>query len=562
MKLFSKWFVASVCLASMAGLASCNDDNVTVDGLAPTMDLGSTQAWIEGGKNLVIKGNLSDADGISTVQIICHNLLVNKTIDLVDIYGEAPTSYELNYTIVTSYSNIPAADSYPVEVIVTDQGGRQTSETLTARLDGDQTAPVFTASPTGTITVLVYEGEPAEFDLNFTVGDNKVIDHVVIGLTDTTDPANAFAIDGFPKTISVGRSSYTHAETVVLPDDKERKLTVTVDAYDQALSEGAHVTSISAIYNLSQSLPTDQKLWLCDVATTAELSQDVFGVPMLIDNVGPSLYVARYYNEKAGTEVCFLGQKGDFGPLCIGPSKEDPSVIGTGLNAVDRFVLDQAGVYYKFIIDTENKTYEISTYSIEEAVDPVMHFNYGGYDLNTWDDWNVDDPWWQEFYFGPAGGPSDIKVRMVQDANNPHIYVAENWTLEAGGTSFIIHCWHSHGWWNYVTWRCDNSSDPEKILYYGKAFRDYPAGSFTNRDTDFIGNADYFEYRFGDPEINAYMYPDADTDWHTIYDKWDMGSFTQSYTPDNWINPVIPASGRYKLIFDAHLERAKLVPQN
>ena len=562
MRFTSKFLAAGLCLSALVGFTACNDDDVKiVDGAAPVLDTQSTQAWIEGGKDLVVKGTVTDNDGISTIQIVCHELLVNKTIDLIDIYETAPTSYDLNYKIQTS-KNIEERDSYTLTLTVTDVAGKKTSQEIPVRLDGDQTYPVFTAYPTGTITVLVYEGEPATFDLNFTVSDNNALDKVVIDLKDATDPENVFTVDGFPQTINIGRSLYVHSETITLPDDKERLLNISITAYDVAVSEDSHPTTVNAVYKLSQDLPTDMPLWLCDVNDPADLSKDVFGVPMIIDNIGPSLYEARYYNEKAGTQVAFLGQKGDFGPVCIGPSKDDASVLGTGVKTVDRFVLDTPGVYYKFIINTDTKEYEISTYSIDEAVDPVMHMSYGGWDLNTWDDWGVADPWWQEFYFGPAGGPGDIQARMEQDPNNPHIYVAENWNLEAKQISFILHCWHSHGWWNYVTWRCDNSEDPERILYYGKAFRTYPAGTYTNRDTDFIGNEDYFKYRFGDPEKVAYMYPGASTDWQEIYNKWDMGSFTQSYTPDNWIKPTVPAAGKYKLIFDAHLERAKLVPQN
>ena len=559
---FTKFLAAGLCFSAFLGFTACNDDDVTiVDGAAPVLDTQATQAWIEGGNDLVIKGTVTDNDGISTIDIVCHELLVNKRIDLIDIYDEAPKTYELNYKIQTA-KDIEERDNYTVSVVVTDVAGKTTLLEIPVRLDGDQTAPVFSAYPTGTITVLVYEGIQASFDLNFTVSDNNAIDYITIDLEDATDPQNKFYIEGYPRRIEVGKNLYNHAETITMPDDKERLLNISITAYDKSVSEASHGTTVKATFNLSQDLPSDMPLWLCDVQDVAELSKDVFGIPMIIDNIAPNVYEARYYNEKAGNQVCIIGQKGDFGPVCIGPSKDDSSVIGTGVATVNRFVLDQAGVYYKILINTDTKEYEVSTYSIEEAIDPVMHMNYGGYDLNTWDDWGVADPWWQEVYFGPAGGPGDIHVRMEQDSTNPHIYVAENWSLDAGETSFIIHCWHSHGWWNYVTWRCDNSSDPEKILYYGKAFKDYPAGTFTNRDDDFIGNKDYFEYKFGDPERDAYMYPDASTDWQEIYDKWDMGSFTQSYTPDNWIKPTVPSSGKYKLIFDAHLERAKLVPQN
>ena len=81
--------------------------------------------------------------------------------------------------------------------------------------------------------------------------------------------------------------------------------------------------------------------------------------------------------------------------------------------------------------------------------------------------------------------------------------------------NFVIHNWHSDGWWNYCTWRVDNSDEPEIFGYYGK------------------------EAKYTNP---AWTKPD--------------------HVGDNWAKPTVNVTGNYKLIFDAHLERAKLIPAN
>ena len=149
------------------------------------------------------------------------------------------------------------------------------------------------------------------------------------------------------------------------------------------------------------------------------------------------------------------------------------------------------------------------------------------------------DIWWQEWYFGPASGPDNV-TRMEQDKNNPHIYVINEWRLEAGEEmNFILHNWHSHGWWNYTTWRVDNSAEPDKFMYYGLNFKQTP---------HFESNDDYFQYRYGNT-------PGFDLE------KWngDEG-YRKNFVPDNWCKPTVQTSGNYKFIFDAHLERARLVP--
>ena len=103
--------------------------------------------------------------------------------------------------------------------------------------------------------------------------------------------------------------------------------------------------------------------------------------------------------------------------------------------------------------------------------------------------------------------------RFTQDPNNPHRFWLDTpLTLDAGyRMAFIIHNYHPDGWWNYCTWRADNEDDPEVIGYYG---------NFTNP------------------------------------------AWTGTRAKDLWIKPTVAVTGKYKLYFDAHLSRAKLVPYN
>ena len=549
----------------MATFTACNDDNtyVDVDGAVPEMNLDGTEAWIEKGRDLVIKGILNDNDGIATVQIVCHNLLVDKTIDLLAINdGEAPTSYELSYRIQTK-ENIPEADNYTVDVTVTDVGGRKTQKSIPVRLDADVTAPVFTSQPDAEMAVLVKEGVNTSFDLEFSISDNVVIDYVNVDLEERItirEPNPRLGIEGeyefrsmagYPKKIEVNEPTYAYSEPVSFNDDKERILRATITTCDKEKNEAAHFTEISSIITLTP-LTENFKLWLCDVEEVTDLSKDIFGVPMLIDNVGPFTYEARYYNEKAGTGVFFVGQKGNFGPICFGPLKTDKSKFGDEFKLVDRITLDQEGVYYLIKFNTKEGTYNVSTYTIDQAIDPIMHMHYGEDDMNTW--WetnNMDDIWWQRFVIGPAGDPAGVEGNeMEQDPKNKHIYVKENWTIPSGGLHFAIQAWHSHGWWNFESWRVDNSKDPDKFMYYGNYHPTTP---------HYESNDDYFEWKYGDPDYMEYAFPK-----NPVFDlsKWGSEDYRKNYVPDNWVDVEVKEGGKYKLIFDAHLERAKLVPQN
>lgn len=540
MKLFSRCFTTGLCLSALAAMTACSsdDDWKDVDGAAPELTLSSVHEMTEAGRTIKIAGTVSDNDGISTIDLVCKALNLNKRINLIEIYGEPLKTYDLDYSFKIQENE--AGDDFTIDVVITDIGGRQETQTMKVTMDGDFSFPVFTAAPDKEITVILKP--QTAFNLQFSVTDNRVVDYVTIDIQDVTAGAdNPVAVAGFPRRVEGnGTQTFDFSEKLELPS-QEATLLATITAYDRAANEDAHATTITSQISVG-ALPDFEKLYLCDVASAAELNSDVFGVPMLVDHVGEYKYRARYYNEKAGTEICFLAQKTDFGPVCFGPDNSDPSTLGDDPNEVGRIKLDQAGVYYLIDFDTFNRTYTMSTYSVADAVDPVMHLHYGQDDLNTW--WevnNMGDIWWQEFYFGPTSGDLANVTKMVQDSKNPHIYYIEDWRLETGEEmNFIIHNWHSHGWWNFVTWRVDNSSDPDKFMYYGNLHPDTP---------HYQGNADYFEYKYGDnPDFNI--------------NSWGDESYRKNFVPDNWVKPTVTTGGTYKFIFDAHLERARLVPQN
>lgn len=538
MKLFSTCLATGLCLSAIAGFSSCSsdDDWADVDGATPEVTLKSTHERTEAGRNIKIAGQLTDNDGIATIDLVCHELKLNKRINLIEIYGEPQKTYDLDYEFKIQPDE--TGDNFMIDVTTTDVGGRQNTQQVKVTLDGDFRAPVFTAAPDKEIAVILKP--TTTFNLQFSVEDNRVVDYVEINVQDiTAGEDNPVDVAGFPRRVAGnGSGTFNFSEKLQLPSE-EATLLATITAYDKEENEPAHATSITSKISVGP-LADFEKLYLCDVASAAELNSDIFGVPMLIDHVGEYKYRARYYNEKPGTEICFLAQKTDFGPICFGPANDDPNTLGDDPNEVGRIKLDKGGVYYLIDVDTYNRTYTLSTYSIEEAIDPVMHLHYGGNDLDTWWGAGNGEEWWQEFYFGPAGGPGDIKQRMVQDSKNPHIFIVESWPLEAGEEmNFIIHNWHSHGWWNLAAWRVDNSSDPDKFLYFGNRFPE---------TSHYTSNEDWFQYRYADV-------PGFDSK------KWqDSEDYRKSFVPDVWAKPTVTVSGNYKMIFDAHLERARLVP--
>ncbi|MDE6153410.1 MAG: hypothetical protein K2G21_04605, partial [Muribaculaceae bacterium] len=135
---------------------------------------------------------------------------------------------------------------------------------------------------------------------------------------------------------------------------------------------------------------------------------------------------------------------------------------------------------------------------------------------------------------------------MEQDNKNPNIFYCYNMDLKAGeDTNFMIHNWHSHGWWNFVTWRSESKVEPSKFVYYGNVHPDCDK---------FTGNADYFEWKYGsmDPEEYSYRYPNAGA---FDINKWGDENYRKNFIGDNWVKTPVTTTGKYTFKIDLHTER-------
>jgi hypothetical protein len=467
----------------------CKDDDgfSDVDGLAPVINLETEHVQTEAGREFTVAGTIEDNDGIGSIRLQCAELALDKTIDLLALRDTLVYHYELAYKFTTDKTF--TGDNLTVKITVTDVGGRTTEKTLRITMDGDFTAPLFTAAPDVAVTVLLKN--QTKFNLRFTAEDDKALDYV-----DITIPENNYS-----RRVTATGSTVSFNEAITLPSEVAiYNLTLT------AVDKFAFTTEKTSVITVSK-MPDFEKMYLADVATVDELNSDVFGVPMRIERTAAYQYKANYYCQTAGTEIRFLPQKSDFS-ICFGRDPLDNSKLtdADAPEAIEPIVLTEANVYYEITFNIQTGAYNISTSSIAEAIDPVPH-EFGSNSLDTWGD---GGSWLQEFYFGyMTSGPKEV-TRFTQDATNPHLYyLAAPLSLTAGEQmNFVIHNWHHDGWWNYCTWRVDNSEEPEIFNYFGN-----------------------------------YKNP----------------AWTEPNGADNWAKPTVMQTGAYKLYFDAHLGRGKLV---
>lgn len=167
-------------------------------------------------------------------------------------------------------------DSFNVDIYIDDVADKTTKKTVLVTLDADFTAPVFTAAPDREMTVLLKAN--TTFNLKFDVEDNVALDYVMVDME---------GIEGFPIRLEAnGQKTLTFSRAIPLKS-KVADYKLTVEAFDMAPQEGeVHNTKIESVVKVSE-LPDFDVLYLCDVATAADLNAYVFGVPVAMDHIAP-----------------------------------------------------------------------------------------------------------------------------------------------------------------------------------------------------------------------------------------------------------------------------------
>ena len=459
--------MAFVLPALVGGVMSCSSDDgySAVDNQNPTIELLSDHIQTEAGRAFTISGTIKDADGIKSINLKSEGLQLDKTINLLDLYDGLQTEYNLNYTYLKKFTtDWTDDDSFPVVITVEDVVGNKQTAQLTVSADGDFTNPSFTVAPSEEVTVLV--GPNPKFKLNCSVSDNKVLKNIHVQST-------ALAIDETIETGSVSTFDLSKAYTLPANLTGNYDLTVTVsDAFDNQTSTSTNI--------VVSEMPDFDKMYLADVETAAELSSDVFGVPMLIDHTGAYEYTAHYYNQKAGTKVRFIPQMTDFEPICFGPDAENKNVFANDPETSQSIVLDKVS-YYEIKFNTKTGKYSVNTYT-PDPVTVTLHGKKYTYPL-TLNGTTIFD-------FGDGSGEQPAQICLAgsglpdgagnwttnqnagayilnQDTKNPYLLYREG-TYEAGTqVEFTISATHWWGWWPEPFWRFDGSDNNEKNTLNG-----------------------------------------------------------------------------------------------
>lgn len=439
-KLFRPAILWTFLATLLLSVGCSNNDYPNVDGKNPIITLSADHIQTEPGRKFTISGKVTDNDGLKSIRLENSDLSLDKTIDLLEIYGKPVDSYDLDYNFLTALTL--AGNNFPIKVTATDVGGRTTDATLSVTMDGDFTAPTFTLVPDTAITVLIKS--QTVLKVHVAAADNKALNYVKITIP------NLNISDSIPV---ASLKEFDATKLYTLPSSSA-KYPMTITAVDKFSNKVVRNCMVSV-----SQMPDFAKMYLTDVTDVKQLTSDLFGVPMLIEHTGAYQYRARYYSEAANTKVRFIPQKTDFSPICFGINPDNTNVLTDEPDYSQPINLPAKG-YYVINFNTQTGAYSVNPYVPTDtplAINSPMNLNGSN---------AVDGT--IPFQIGLAGAglpgvaqwsPSDPLV-LTQDADNKFLFYVQMSLTAGTKVEFTITPKHSWGWWMEPFWRFENG-DPD-----------------------------------------------------------------------------------------------------
>lgn len=376
---------------------------VDVDGQNPIMELTTDHIRAEYGKQFTLTGKISDTDGLKTVQLVCLDLDLEKTIDLQTIYDGIKYEYDLSYKF-TMPENL-SANEFIIKVIVTDLGGRTTEQNVKITPDGDSTVPVISeVNPTDPI-VYVLLAENNVHNLSFKVTDDKGLGCVSIVIPELN-------VNEIEQVESEGVKELNFIKAYSLPfENKEYNVEITVS--DLLGNSQSYTYKIIA----SNTIDYDQ-MYMVDFINNDELASYAWGSHVAMVHKDAYTYTTTYYSQ-GNAQLRFTVSNTNF-DTCYGESKTSLGTLTMNDEDMQPVVIQEPG-YYDVTINVLNLTYSISKHDaniVDYGQLTVYGQGWSGAESGVWT---------------PASS-----FIMEQDNNNKAFYSTEITMTENGGSGFCI----------------------------------------------------------------------------------------------------------------------------
>ncbi len=425
----------------------CDDDDKSwkSEG-APSVQLSTDVIHTQQGRNILIEGNVTDNVGIRSINLFKEAWYLNKTIEFET--NPVVTNYDLSYNF-----DIPADasdDETEVVITVTNLGGETYSIPVTVAMDGDFDMPLLSiVSPVDGQTM--QPASPNVLEIACEISDARALGYFVLK-EESLDIYDSISF----KDQHLKEYAYSYSVDLGANPDNYSFYYTVADSAGNVLNQST-VVKVSADFD---------KMYLSDVATEADLTTDLFGVPMLIEKVAPMTFSAQYYSAQANTEIKFIPQKTSFSPSCYGIDPANPDKLINSSETALPIVLPEKG-YYQIDINLETLEFSFEKFTPEDA----PYSSYMNEDENDMNNYvgtlNIVGVGWTDFQNTTGwgwDGPNADKA-MTVDPENPYLYTRQE---ELEGTLELIFApYHPWGWWMSPFWRFDSKTEPEATVLGG-----------------------------------------------------------------------------------------------
>jgi len=329
-----KWLILFSIFALSLFFVGCKDDgtnipNVTSD---PGIVVSSEKIHTVQGRVIRMEGLVQDEVGLKSINLKNEKWFLDKTISFS--IDSLVKSYSLWYDFKVP-SAAPNSDD-EVIITVTNVGGRTITKKIAVKMDGDFVLPVMAVnSPIDGLTVPPVVPNPV--NISCSLSDSRRLGYFVV----REAKLNFYDSISFQSGIT---KDYQYAKTINLSGGPQ-----SYQFFFTVADSAGNVVNKTSIVKVSADF---DKMYLSDVMNEADLLTDLFGVPMVIDKKAPFTFQAKYYAEKANTEIKFIPQKTSFSPHCYGVDPNNAQKLINSPSLALPIVLPQKG-YYKIDINLE-----------------------------------------------------------------------------------------------------------------------------------------------------------------------------------------------------------------
>ncbi len=335
----------TILLASVLAFSACSEEGEDMrPGLWNDGDVIETFP----GDTVLVKGQVSNYVGMSSVSISCDAWYINKVYDLSK---QKPKVFNYNYQLI-----VPADAAFDQElhICVSDKNGSENKRTVVLKYLPDTEAPTVAEDMAGDVSVdFDTNTNKADWDLNLAVSDDRALKSYVIDVPDLNIHEEG-ELNGRTATIS------KHIEITQVGSFP---MTLTIeDECGNKMERSCNL--ISMLVEDEDAIADYPQMYMYNAEENA--SDYVYGYYRYMDRTDAYQYSCKIYAEKDGAKFYFVPTESQTGDK-FGTSPYISSKLMNKNGYVVPVVVEKKGYYYVWL-DLQNHRYSLTPYEVENTI--------------------------------------------------------------------------------------------------------------------------------------------------------------------------------------------------